>query len=287
MDESRRLAARGEPHGTVLCAGLQEAGRGRRSRSWIAAAGESLLFTILLRYPSFSTQPRAITLKAGLALSQAVEDFAPPLSGRVRVKWPNDLMIDSRKAAGILTEGDGEIVYIGMGVNVAQTVFPEAFRAKATSLALALGVCCASRVKPQKIADQAIFYPTNSENSPENRDFLRHQAQKIHKCNRLLGNPPACGAECRFLLLEKILSRLYRELALPETGDWRKRLEDRLYRKGCPVRFFPGRADSGRLVEGTLEGIGPDGDLLITPPGAPGPESFITGELDVYTAFPE
>jgi hypothetical protein len=51
---------------------------------------------------------------------------------------------------------------------------------------LPLGVCCASRVKPQKIADQAILYLSNSESSPIIGDFLRHQAQKIHKCNRLL-----------------------------------------------------------------------------------------------------
>jgi BirA family biotin operon repressor/biotin-[acetyl-CoA-carboxylase] ligase len=238
MDEARRLAARGEPHGTVICAGIQEAGRGRNRRPWIAAAGENLLFTVLLRYGGLSALPRAITLKAGLALSLGVEDFVPPLSGRVRVKWPNDLMIDSRKAAGVLTEGDGETVYIGMGVNVAQTVFPEAFRAKATSLALAL-------------VDRGA---------------------------------PAMGPESRFLLLEKILPRLYRELDAPEAGDWRKRLTERLYRRGCPVRFFPGGADSGLMVEGIPEGIGPEGELLLTPRGAAGPESFVTGELDVYTA---
>jgi BirA family biotin operon repressor/biotin-[acetyl-CoA-carboxylase] ligase len=241
MDESRRLAARGEPHGTVLCAGLQDAGRGRGNRPWIGGAGESLLFTILLRYPSVSVFPRAVTLKAGLALSLAVEDFAPPLLGRVRIKWPNDLMINSGKVAGILTEGDGETLYIGIGVNVAQTGFPEEFRAKATSLALALG------------------------------------------------NSMARGAECRFLLLERILPRLYQELTFPEAEDktWRWRLEDRLYKRGCLVRFFPGGADSGRLVEGILQGIGPEGELLITPQGASGPVPFITGELDVYASFPE
>jgi BirA family biotin operon repressor/biotin-[acetyl-CoA-carboxylase] ligase len=242
MDEARRLAARGMPHGTVICAGLQEAGRGRKRRPWAAAAGENLLFTVLLRYPGFSALPGALTLRAGLALSLAVEDFAPLLSGRIRVKWPNDLMIDSWKAAGILTEGDGETVYIGIGVNVAQTVFPEAFRAKATSLALALGDRGAA----------------------------------------------ALGPESRFLLLEKILPRLYRELEPPETdASWRKRLTERLYHRGCPVRFFPGEADSSRLVEGTLEGIGPEGELLITPRNAAGPVPFVTGELDVYPASPE
>jgi BirA family biotin operon repressor/biotin-[acetyl-CoA-carboxylase] ligase len=239
MDEARRLAAQGEPHGTVICAGLQEAGRGRKKRPWSAAAGESLLFTILLLYPGLSALPRAITLKTGLALSLAVEDFAPSLLGRVQVKWPNDLMIDSRKVAGILTEGDGKTVYIGIGVNVTQAGFPEAFRAKATSLTLALG------------------------------DY----------------GAAALGTESRFLLLEKILPRLYQELGALEAGDgaWRGRLEERLYRRGRPVRFFPGGADSGQLVEGTLEGIGPEGELLLTPQGAAGSMSFITGELDVYT----
>jgi BirA family biotin operon repressor/biotin-[acetyl-CoA-carboxylase] ligase len=242
MDEARRLAAQGEPHGTVICAGIQEAGRGRKNRPWNAAAGESLLFTILLRYPPPSALPRAITLKAGLALSLAVEDFAPALSGRVRVKWPNDLMVDSRKAAGVLAEGDGETVYIGIGVNVAQTGFPEAFQSKATSLILALEDC----------------------------------------------GDAVLGTESRFFLLEKILLRLRRELDAPETGDgaWRGRLEERLYRRGRPVRFFPGGADSGRLVEGVLEGIGPEGELLLTPQDAAGPAPFITGELDVY-ASPE
>ncbi|MDR2363790.1 MAG: biotin--[acetyl-CoA-carboxylase] ligase [Spirochaetaceae bacterium] len=243
MDEARRMETQGEPHGTVICAGIQEAGRGRKNRPWSAAAGESLLFTVLLRYPRLSALPRAVTLKAGLALSLAVEDFAPPLLGRLRVKWPNDLMIDSRKAAGVLAEGDGETVYIGIGVNVTQTVFPEAFRAKATSLALALGDRGAA----------------------------------------------ALGPESRFLLLEKILPRLYRELDAPETGDgsWRERLEERLYRRGRPVRFFPGGAGSGQLVEGTLEGIGPEGELLLTPHGASGSVPFTTGELDVYAASPE
>jgi BirA family biotin operon repressor/biotin-[acetyl-CoA-carboxylase] ligase len=66
-----------------------------------------------------------------------VEDFAPALTGSVRVKWPNDLMIGSKKAAGILIEGDGETVYAGIGVNVGQREFPDHLQQKATSIALA------------------------------------------------------------------------------------------------------------------------------------------------------
>ena len=65
-----------------------------------------------------------------------MEDFAPACS--VKVKWPNDVMIGSRKAAGILTEGDGNNVFIGVGVNVAQSEFPEEYRSKAISIAQAV-----------------------------------------------------------------------------------------------------------------------------------------------------
>jgi hypothetical protein len=68
-----------------------------------------------------------------------------------------------------------------------------------------IGVCCASRSNPLKIADQAIFYRTNSESSPDNRDFLRHQAQKIHKCNRLLAAAGRGGV--RYPKVEKALAQ--------------------------------------------------------------------------------
>jgi BirA family biotin operon repressor/biotin-[acetyl-CoA-carboxylase] ligase len=136
MDESRRLAAQGAPHGTVVSADYQESGRGRTAgRSWTADRGKNLFATILLRYSARSI-PQALTLRTGLAVSLAVEDLAPSLAGAIAVKWPNDIMIRGRKAAGILTEGDGKTVFIGLGVNAAQADFPEALRAKATSLLL-------------------------------------------------------------------------------------------------------------------------------------------------------
>ncbi|GHV00341.1 biotin--[acetyl-CoA-carboxylase] ligase [Spirochaetia bacterium] len=264
MDEARLLAARGEVHGTVVAADFQEAGRGRTTgRAWQADRGRNLFFTILLRYGGFAAIPKAITLKTGLALSLAIEDFAPALTGTVLVKWPNDVMIGAPspvagtaqaagKAAGILTEGDGTVVYIGIGVNVGQTEFPEALRGKATSIALALG-----------------------KRSGED------------------------DGQDRFRLLEKILARLHRELAGPPdtaalgitgrdaivlnaAGDWRSRLEARLFRRDCPVRFLAGGVDAGTPVAGILRGIGPEGELLILPDGEDTARSFVTGELEVY-----
>ena len=143
MLDIRTLAARGSPRGTVVAADFQEAGRGRgANRQWKAEKGQNLLFALLLRYPGAASIPPALTLRAGLALSQAVEHLAPALRGRLRVKWPNDVMIPTgdahRKTAGILAEADGACVYLGVGVNVHQTLFPEDIRNKAGSLALAL-----------------------------------------------------------------------------------------------------------------------------------------------------
>ncbi|GHU92892.1 hypothetical protein FACS189479_03050 [Spirochaetia bacterium] len=247
MDESRLLAEQGLPHGTVISADFQEAGRGRlRSRPWQADRGKNLFFTILLRYPKIEVIPQAITLKTGLAIARAIEDFAPPLAGRVQVKWPNDIMIDSggsaRKIAGILTEGDGKQVFIGIGVNVAQTEFPPELRSRAGSIALAL--------------------------------------------EAVTGTAAASSPEFRFSLLEKILARLYGELetAKAEGGSasWRERLTGRLYRRGEQVCFVDGAADSGKEVAGVLAGIGSGGELLIIPNGESEAQAFVTGELRVY-----
>ena len=233
FDLARSLAAGNERHGTVITTDFQEAGRGRQNRSWAAEHGKNLMFTILLRYGDISSIPKALTLKTGLAVSLAVEDFVPPLAGQVQVKWPNDIMLCSRKIAGILTEGDGGNVYIGVGVNVAQRVFPEEYRAKAGSL--------------------------------------------VHVCPDLDGN-------ARFILLEKILSRLYGEIeAGLQLGEaWRECLLKRLYKMGEVVVFADGAAGSDCLVEGVLSGIGPGGELLIVPNGEKVERAFFTGELRVY-----
>jgi BirA family biotin operon repressor/biotin-[acetyl-CoA-carboxylase] ligase len=140
MDVSRRLAAEGEPHGTVIAADFQETGRGRgQDRVWQMNRGENLPFTVFLRYLRIEEIPSALTLRAGLAVSLAIEDFAPGLKGAVMVKWPNDIMIGCKKNAGILCEASGGNVHIGIGINAAQKEFPGYLREKATSIALASG----------------------------------------------------------------------------------------------------------------------------------------------------
>jgi birA, biotin-[acetyl-CoA-carboxylase] ligase region len=144
MDVSRKLAREGAPHGAVIFADFQESGRGRKEdRLWEMERGENLSFTILLRFSGIEKIPSALTLRAGLAVCFAIEDFAPSLQGSCLIKWPNDIMIKSvhgesyKKAVGILCEADGGNVHLGIGINTAQKEFPSHLREKAVSIALA------------------------------------------------------------------------------------------------------------------------------------------------------
>jgi BirA family biotin operon repressor/biotin-[acetyl-CoA-carboxylase] ligase len=117
------LAAANAPEGVVAVADEQTAGRGRLDRTWIAPAGAALLVSVLLR-PRVAVERRhLVTLAAALAALDALDDLAPDARGRV--KWPNDLVVDGRKLAGVLAESDGNgAVVVGMGLNVRGDWFP-------------------------------------------------------------------------------------------------------------------------------------------------------------------
>jgi BirA family biotin operon repressor/biotin-[acetyl-CoA-carboxylase] ligase len=112
---ARELAIRGAPHGTLVTAGVQDAGRGRQGRRWSAPAGRALLGSWVLRDP-----PPRLALTAGVAVAGVAERF--DTAGRTAaVKWPNDVLLDGRKVAGILVEGRPQAAWavLGIGLNVA------------------------------------------------------------------------------------------------------------------------------------------------------------------------
>ena len=131
---AKDLAAAGAPHGTLVTASEQSAGRGRQGRSWTAPAGSAVLMSLVVR--ELEAQDALLPLAAAAAVCEAVEDLAPV---RCEIKWPNDVWIDGRKLAGILVEGrpqDGWAV-LGIGLNVSTAEFPPELADTATSLALA------------------------------------------------------------------------------------------------------------------------------------------------------
>jgi len=121
MDRARALAEAGEPGDVVVWAGQQTAGRGRQGRLWVSPPG-NLYATLLLRPQGPPAAAARLGFAAGLALADAASAWLAP--ERVTLKWPNDLMVDGAKAAGILLESSGrgerlDWLLIGSGVNLA------------------------------------------------------------------------------------------------------------------------------------------------------------------------
>ena len=115
-DRARELAAAGAPHGTLVTAAEQSAGRGRQGRRWSAPAGHALLASVVLREP-----PELLPLAAAVAVADAVVATLPMQGAAVAIKWPNDVLLEGRKVAGILAEGRPQERWavLGVGLNVA------------------------------------------------------------------------------------------------------------------------------------------------------------------------
>jgi BirA family biotin operon repressor/biotin-[acetyl-CoA-carboxylase] ligase len=138
--DSTNLDARRGQVGDVFWAEFQRAGRGRLDHTWQAARGANLTFSAVLSDGGRDAGEIAtLPLVVGLAVLRGVSRFAPALAASLRLKWPNDLLADGRKLAGILCERHGERVIAGIGLNVNQTAFPPEIAARATSLALLTG----------------------------------------------------------------------------------------------------------------------------------------------------
>ena len=142
MDIATALASQGAPHGVVVAAHHQTAGRGRRGSTWVSPPGAGLYFSFIARLrPREARRMPLITLAAGVGVRDGIVSatgLEPDL------KWPNDLLVDRKKLAGILAEGHAlgscdEAVVIGVGVNVHPAAFPPGLVTRATSMEAELG----------------------------------------------------------------------------------------------------------------------------------------------------
>jgi BirA family transcriptional regulator, biotin operon repressor / biotin---[acetyl-CoA-carboxylase] ligase len=136
MTEAARLAAEGTPSGTVVGAEEQTSGQGRHGRTWHSEPGFGLYVSIILRRHFLPDTLPVVTLALGLAAQEAILK-STNLSCDLR--WPNDVLIQSRKCAGILTVLEGSAIIAGIGINVNHSSFPAELGAIATSLLAASG----------------------------------------------------------------------------------------------------------------------------------------------------
>jgi len=201
MDDARALALSGCTEGTVVVAGFQQEGRGRApGKSWHSPPWESLMATIVLDAGSLQFPLTQLPLRTAVAVCLAVKEAGLTPS----VKWPNDLMVDGKKLAGILCETCNRSALVGIGVNCTQRIFPGELA----------GTAC------------SILQVAVREVSP-------------------------------FSLLPQVLTRL-KDVLRDEL--WRAKLLERLAFRGERVRLtYP----LGRVLEGTLRDVDPEGRLII------------------------
>jgi BirA family biotin operon repressor/biotin-[acetyl-CoA-carboxylase] ligase len=136
---ARELALAGGPHGTVVTAAEQSAGRGRQGRTWSAPPGRALLLSVIVR--GLERGDALLPLAVPVAVAEAADAF---LGGRrALIKWPNDVWVGERKLAGILLEGRPQerwaVIGIGLNVGARPDDFPDDLRGRATSLAIEAG----------------------------------------------------------------------------------------------------------------------------------------------------
>jgi BirA family biotin operon repressor/biotin-[acetyl-CoA-carboxylase] ligase len=134
MLEASRLAAAGCQSGTIVGAEEQTAGQGRYGRAWHSEHGSGLYVSIVLRHRFAPSTLPLVTLALGLAASEAILKATDLVCD---LRWPNDVLIQARKCAGILTQLASSAIIAGIGINVNHSTFPEELRDIATSLRLA------------------------------------------------------------------------------------------------------------------------------------------------------
>ena len=136
MTEAARLASQGAPHGTLMIAEEQTAGIGRFGRHWYSEAGLGIYSSTILRLPIASNAVPLVTLALGLATAEAIEHTTGLACD---LRWPNDVLVNERKVAGILAQLQDGCVIAGIGINVNQPELPADLRTPATSLRMVAG----------------------------------------------------------------------------------------------------------------------------------------------------
>lgn len=228
MNEARLLSVKDFGDGTTVYADFQSSGRGRiEGRVWDSSRGENLLCTTILKrspVPGF-------TVRVGLAVALTFDSFLP-MHTHTHIKWPNDVLFEGKKLAGILCENDGRILYIGTGLNIAQLTFPRELAEKATSLAAII------RAPLPSIEEVLVRYLEN---------------------------------------LKNVL----------EMDNWNNLITDKLFRRAEQICFLSGDPQKSEILDGILEGIGLEGELLFRPanpassatPGSDGLLHLFSGEI--------
>ncbi len=187
-DYIKKLAEEGAPHGTLAVADYQSGGKGRRGRSWVTPHGTAIAMSILVRPTLAPEKASMMTLVAGMAVAKSVREVT---GLDVKIKWPNDVVINGKKISGTLTEMSMELgaihyIVIGTGINANVTEFPDEIRDVATSLILEKGkkvdraaIICAHMEAFEDFYDRFMKYGDMTLLREDYQELLANQNQQV------------------------------------------------------------------------------------------------------------
>jgi BirA family biotin operon repressor/biotin-[acetyl-CoA-carboxylase] ligase len=157
MKDAAALAHEGKPHGTAVIADLQTAGIGRQGHHWHSNDPGGLYISIILRLPIAPALMPVLTMALGLAVQRAVNDLAQVSTD---LRWPNDVLLNERKLAGILVQAAEGALIAGIGLNVNQSAFPSDLTEIATSLKIETGREHSKDALADRIIAESLRYAT-------------------------------------------------------------------------------------------------------------------------------
>lgn len=193
-DEAARLANEGAPHGTVVQADEQSAGRGRLERRWFSPRG-NLYISILLRCDVPPARNAELSFVSALAVADTVVSLLPKQAD-VRLKWPNDVLVDGAKISGILIEEAGGALIVGIGLNV--LLAPDNAAYRTTTIAASGGMASIDQARSTLLGRLAVHLATwEAEGFPPIRAAWLARAHPVGEALRITG-----GVEGRFAGLD-------------------------------------------------------------------------------------
>ena len=176
---------------TFVSADYQSQGKGREDRVWQSQSGMNLMFSFLIKNDSLIKQSSFLSIMTAIEIAKEIERLG--ING-VSIKWPNDVLINDKKACGILLEGQiPEYLVIGVGLNVNQKEFPDGLRRPATSLSSELG----NNIDINELSNRVFNNIVNNFSKPNIDEYLSYFREHNYLQNKrvrvLINNEPFIG----------------------------------------------------------------------------------------------
>ncbi|MCL2294806.1 MAG: biotin--[acetyl-CoA-carboxylase] ligase [Spirochaetes bacterium] len=267
MNNARELLSQNPPTGTLVLASFQTAGKGRlEGRKWFSEKDESLMFTILIKNSDIGFALSLFPLFVGFCISGFLEkEFAI----KSAIKWPNDVLVNGRKISGILCENSSGYVLCGIGLNCRQSPV-QLGQDNQYNIEEVCGTDAASCARHANAGSDTLCPPPHSVTCKARAKRAQDRGNGV-SIYELTGVKPDIN-DTLIKLLDFMKENwnfpadraLQAKVPARRSWYWKDVVLEKLHNKGKKITFYENLHENPKAITGIIEGIGPDGELLIT-----------------------